>query len=36
MDPLKAERINKLKKALADGKISQELYDKNIQRIMQQ
>jgi hypothetical protein len=34
MDPVKAERISKLKKALADGKISQDLYDKNIARIM--
>jgi hypothetical protein len=35
MDPVKAERISKLKKALDDGKISQDLYDKNIARIMQ-
>ncbi|MFH0816485.1 MAG: hypothetical protein V1934_06695 [Methanobacteriota archaeon] len=36
MDPLKAERIAKLDKALADGKISKELYEKNMARIKSQ
>ncbi len=33
MDPVMAEKIKKLDKALADGKITQELYDKNVARI---
>jgi hypothetical protein len=33
MDPVTAEKIAKLDKALADGKISKELYDKNVARI---
>jgi hypothetical protein len=32
-DPVAAEKIAKLDKALADGKITKELYDKNVARI---
>jgi hypothetical protein len=36
IDPLKAEKMEKLKKALEDGKISKELYEKNLARIKSQ
>ncbi|MBI5000862.1 MAG: S8 family serine peptidase [Euryarchaeota archaeon] len=36
LDPVKQERIAKLRKALDDGKISKELYDRNVERVMKQ
>ncbi|MEW5937796.1 MAG: hypothetical protein AB1665_08275 [Candidatus Thermoplasmatota archaeon] len=35
LDPVKAERLEKIKKAYEEGRISKELYEKNVKRVME-